>query len=54
MAPMPPSDKIPDKFLRPCLNKVNITVKDPSQEKLNTEDNMAHNLPVVRKIILEH
>jgi len=51
-APMPPLDKKPDQLPRPYLEKVNITVKDTSQRKLNTEDKTTHNSPLGGRVYL--
>jgi hypothetical protein len=50
---MPSLDKSHDQLQRRCLEKENITIKVPSQKKLNIKDNMPHNSRVVGKSILE-
>jgi hypothetical protein len=43
-APMPPLDKPMDQFLRPSIEKENISEKVQSQDQLNIEDKTPHNL----------
>ena len=42
-APMPPLDNKNDQFLRPCLEKVNVSEQVPTQEKLDIKDKTPHN-----------